>query len=329
MKVAIDTQSMFGRKAGIGRYTAELMAALLRIGSEHEYLPMNLGKNVVMRTDRRLKWQQWGLPHRTKRLCADVLHVTGSDPPLWKPCPVVLTVHDLIGRLFPGNLPPVSRMYWAHWFPMTIHFADVVIANSEATRNDILKTLRIRPKVVEVVYLGVESRFHPQTSPSIQACLDRYGLTKPYILYVGTIEPRKGIDTLIHAFARLAQQFPHDLVLAGQHGCIGNLFSSRSAIMIWPTVSISSNTYRTRLCRPCIPVRRFWPCLPGTKDSGFRFWKPWPAARRWFVPTWPPCLKSQDRPRLWFRRTTRRCWPTPSSPSSPTRIWPKVWSRPG
>jgi hypothetical protein len=100
MRLAIDTQAVFGRRAGIGRYTAELMNALPVAGPEHEYLFLNLGRDVAMRTDRRLKWQQFVLPRRARSLKPDLLHVTGADAPVWKPCPVALTVHDLTAMLF-------------------------------------------------------------------------------------------------------------------------------------------------------------------------------------------------------------------------------------
>ena len=63
-----------------------------------------------MRLDRRLRWQQWEVPRRARAVHADLLHVPGFDAPRWKPCPVVLTVHDLIGMLSPRNLPP-SRAF--------------------------------------------------------------------------------------------------------------------------------------------------------------------------------------------------------------------------
>ena len=218
MRLAIDTQSTLGHKTGIGQYTAHLLAALRRIAPEHEYVELNWGGDVVMRLDRRLRWQQWDVPRRAKRMRADVLHVPGFDAPLWRPCPTVLTVHDLIGMIFPANLPPASRFYWSKWLPFAARFAHRIIADSDATRRDILRLLRVPPERVTVIQLGVDPRFQPQAQPAIEACRARHTLPARFILYLGTLEPRKGIDTLIDAFASLAHAHPHDLVLAGKRG---------------------------------------------------------------------------------------------------------------
>jgi len=218
MIIGIDTQSTLGRKTGIGRYTAGLLAALRETGSGHEYVALQSDRDLVMRTDRRLRWQQFELPRRARAAGAALLHVTGFDAPVWKPCPVVLTVHDLIGSLFPHHLPPVSRMYWARWLPFTVRLADAVIVNSETTRRDLERLTQIPQNKVVVVPWGVDKRFHPQPEPIVSACRTRYALPERFVLNVGTLEPRKGIDTLIEAFAPLAHRYPHDLVLAGQRG---------------------------------------------------------------------------------------------------------------
>ncbi len=219
MHVALDTQSTRGRKTGVGRYTASLLAALRRVAPQDKFAELSWGADVVMRTDRRLRWQQWELPRQARSVSAAVLHVTGFDAPRWKPCPVVLTVHDLIGMLFPQNLPLVSRFYWSRWLPWSVRWADRVIADSEHTRGDLIRLLRIPGERIEVVHLGVGQAFRPQEGRAVlQAVHDRYGLPKAFILYVGTLEPRKGLDTLVAAYGSLAADTPHHLVIAGKRG---------------------------------------------------------------------------------------------------------------
>ena len=171
-----------------------------------------------MRLDRRLRWQQLGLPRRAQAAGVDLLHVTGFDAPVWKPCPVVLTVHDLIGALFPQNLPMAARWYWSKWLPSTVRFADAIIADSQATKTDILRLLPKTSVDVHVIYLGVDEHFTPQAEDRIEIVKAAYGLVNDYILFVGTLEPRKGIDTLIDAFARLSGGTSADLVLVGKRG---------------------------------------------------------------------------------------------------------------
>ncbi len=219
MRIAIDNQSTLGRPTGIGQYTARLLAALERVEPGDDFLPMDWGRDVVMRTDRRLRWQQWELPRRAKAARVDLLHVTGFDAPRWRPCPIVLTVHDLIGMLFPENLPPVARWYWGRWLPRTVRWADRVIADSEHTRADLVRLLGLGPERVDVVHLGVDPAFRPlRDSDALTTVRARYGLPGSFVLYLGTIEPRKGLDTLIAAFASLAGHLPHHLVVVGKKG---------------------------------------------------------------------------------------------------------------
>lgn len=219
MRIALDTQSTVGRKTGIGIYTARLLDALRRVGPEHECREIAWGRDVPMRLDRRLRWQQWELPRRTSAAGADLLHVPGFDAPRRKPCPVVLTVHDLIGMLFPQNLPPVARFYWSRWLPWSVRWADRVLADSEHTRRDIVRLMRIPAERIVVIPLGVQPIFRPIRDDAILAALrQKYGLPAQIILYIGTLEPRKGLDTLVDAYAALADIVPQDVVIVGKLG---------------------------------------------------------------------------------------------------------------
>ncbi|MCS6802253.1 MAG: glycosyltransferase family 1 protein [Chloroflexota bacterium] len=213
MEIAIDVQSTLGQRTGIGQYTARLVEALRRTAPELLIREVSAGRDLVMRTDRRLWWQQLELPRRATG--ADLLHVPGFDAPARAPCPVVLTVHDLIGALFPKILPPVSRLYWARWLPFTLRFADAIIADSEATRRDILRLTAVRAPIA-VVPLGVDPLFSPPPPERVAAVRARYGLAEPFLLSVGTLEPRKGIDTLVDALALLEGRAV--LALAGKVG---------------------------------------------------------------------------------------------------------------
>lgn len=219
MRIGIDTQSTLGRKTGIGLYTAKLLQALRRVAPQHEYVDLAWGRTEELRTDQRLWWEQVELPRRARAAQADILHLTGFGAPRWRPCPTVLTVHDLIGLLFPANLPPISRFYWAWWLPRTIRWADQVIADSEHTKHDLIRLLGIPAERIEVVHLGVGEAFQPLKDQAVlEVVRQEYGLPPAIILYVGTIEPRKGLDILIPAYAALAAEIPHDLVIAGKKG---------------------------------------------------------------------------------------------------------------
>ena len=219
MRIGIDTQSTLGRKTGIGLYTANLLRALARVAPQHEYVELSWGRAAELRTDQRLRWQQFELPRRARATGVDLLHVTGFDAPLWRPCSVVLTVHDLIGLLFPTNLPPVSRFYWSRWMPRTIRWADRIIAVSRHTQSDLNRVLGIPEDRIEVIHNGVNEVFQPlQDHEALETVRRKYGLPPTIILYLGTLEPRKGLDTLITAYGGLAPDAPYDLVIAGKRG---------------------------------------------------------------------------------------------------------------
>ncbi len=219
MRIAIDVQSTVGKPTGIGQYTAKLLAALRHVAPEHEYVEIAWGKDPVMRLYNRILWQQGLAPRRAQVAQPELLHIPGFDAPWWKPCPVVLTCHDLIGMLFPQNLPPAARFYWSRWLPFSVRFADAIIADSLATRRDIVRLLAIDEQRIYVVPLGVDQRFRPQNDAEVARIQERYHLPPKFVLFVGTLEPRKGIDTLIEAFAAVRQSQPAlDLVIAGKRG---------------------------------------------------------------------------------------------------------------
>jgi glycosyltransferase involved in cell wall biosynthesis len=219
MRVAIDTQSTLGRPTGIGSATRSLLNALRQLAPQHEFVELNLGADLRMRTDRRLRWQQIDLPRQARRSRADLLHVPGFDAPWLAPCPVVLTVHDLIGWLFPENLPPVARFYWARWLPASIRAADAIVVDSQQTRRDVLRLLPEVAARTRVVPLAADPRFRELPPEASAALRGRLGLPERVLLYAGTIEPRKGLDTLVEAWALVAGQLPAvELVIAGQEG---------------------------------------------------------------------------------------------------------------
>lgn len=213
MRIAFDASSMRGTKTGIGVYTENLIRALCRFAPDIEIVELDDGATAHQRTDRRILREQIGLPRLARQSRADVLHLTGFAAPLRAPVPVILTVMDLIGILFAANFPPMSRFYWSRYLPFTLRFPAHLITLSEHTRQDIVRLTHIPASQVQVIPPGRDEKFRPIENPHVD-----FKLPQKFFLFVSTLEPRKGIDTLIAAFARAANSIAEDLVIVGKRG---------------------------------------------------------------------------------------------------------------
>lgn len=219
MRVAFDASSMRGQKTGIGTYTEHLLRALRDVALEVAIVELDDGAGVNQRTDQRILREQFILPRLVRRARANILHLTGFAAPLRAACPVVLTVHDLIGVLFAEHFPPVSRFYWSRYLPFTLRFATRLIADSENTRDDISHLLKIPAARVRVIPPGRDERFQPiEDARALEQTRAELGLPAQFVLFVSTLEPRKGVDTLLAAFARAADEIASDLVIVGKRG---------------------------------------------------------------------------------------------------------------
>jgi glycosyltransferase involved in cell wall biosynthesis len=174
------------------------------------------------------RWERWTLGLELAALSVHVVHSPDFIPPLrfgrrWAR---VITIHDLAFLRFPELLTPESRRYYAHIF-QAVAEAERIIAVSEATRRDLLELIRpsLAPKIV-VVPEGVHPRFKPiDREHARQYVAQRFGIDRPFFLFVGTQEPRKNLPRLVRAFALFDGQTGHDqvdLVLAGGRGWLAD-----------------------------------------------------------------------------------------------------------
>lgn len=147
-------------------------------------------------------------------------HATNYAAPRTRRVPLVLTVHDLALLRFPELGTPGLRRLIAR-VPRAARAARRVIADSEATARDLRELVGVAAERIRVVHLGCDIRFRPvPDSAERRAVLARYGICEPYLLHVGTIEPRKNLPVLVRACAQLraARGLPQRLVLAGERG---------------------------------------------------------------------------------------------------------------
>ncbi len=222
------------RGAGVSSYIQRLLHGLARCGGDHTFTvfhshadpalaaahPPHLAWHAtgwpVRQVPLRLLWEATALPRAARRL--DLLHAPVNVLPPGLPCPGVVTVHDLAFVRYPQVVAPLRRRYLERAVRASARRAAAVIAVSASTRRDLIDLWAIPPDRVHVVYPAIDPACRPITDPAAQAAFAaRHGLTRPYILFVGTLEPRKNLATLIDAFA-LARDHGlrgYDLVLAG------------------------------------------------------------------------------------------------------------------
>ncbi|HZT30745.1 MAG TPA: glycosyltransferase family 1 protein [Bryobacteraceae bacterium] len=219
MRVAVDATPLILSSGGLARYTSELSLALAETFPEDEVLlvsdqefampegaPQNLrrGSGPHGRLERR--WWVWGLTKELGRLRADIFHGTDFAVPYVPLRPSVLTLHDLSPWMDPRWHHAAERVRRRTPVLVGLGIATMVLTDSQAVRRQAIEHFRLSPQRVMAVPLAAGRHFRP-VEP---------GQTKPYFLYVGTLEPRKNLPLLMAAWREVRKQVDIDLVLAGR-----------------------------------------------------------------------------------------------------------------
>jgi len=234
VKVAVITTSMDGKRTGIGNYTRGLVQALVDNGygkdivlihSEESHDP--LYKQAVEKVIPNLPRNVFQFKRFLREIECGVVHFpsfTGSQLPLYfatGSVPIVVTIHDITPILYPEAHPIKAGLLWGRALKLCSYRVAHWISVSENTKLDMEKQLKISANDISVIYTAPDPRFKFLVDK--EAARDyigrQYGIKDPFILYVGTLEPRKNIPSLIHAFAKLKQDgFTHKLLLIGGKG---------------------------------------------------------------------------------------------------------------
>ena len=152
---------------------------------------------------RRILWEQTRLAAASRELA--LLHGLAFATPLAARCPTVVTVHDLSFLRFPSAFRPYNRFYLSLITRSSVQRAARVVAVSESTRQDVISLCGVSPQKVKVVPNGVTQAFCPVPEDQAAAFRQRKGLPDRYILFVGTLEPRKNLVRLVEAYAKVRQ----------------------------------------------------------------------------------------------------------------------------
>ena len=236
MRLLLDVSAVPARPAGAGVYTCRLAEALDRLGEcelhllarrrdagrWHDLAPgAAVHALVPAARPARLAWEQVRAPAVAARLGVDVWHGPHYTVPLRLRLPAVTTIHDLTFLDHPEWHERSKVVFFRRMIPASAARAAAIVAVSGATAEAIGDILEPAAPVLVIAHGVDHDRFHPAPAgdPTDLAALDALGVRPPYIAFVGTIEPRKAVPTLVEAFARLASDHPDlRLVLAGADG---------------------------------------------------------------------------------------------------------------
>lgn len=166
-------------------------------------------------------WMQSELPVWLAQDRVDVFWGTQHILPLLMPSRIraVLTVHDLVHYVFPKTMKFLNLLINKMIIPPSIHRTDVIVADSAWTLLDVKRYLNPPDKKMFVAHLGLNHIFYQRSPMEAQKILkERFGLTSPFLLTVGTFEPRKNIAGILEAFSLIADAVPHHLAVVGQSG---------------------------------------------------------------------------------------------------------------
>jgi glycosyltransferase involved in cell wall biosynthesis len=235
MRIAIDAIPLAAAKTGVGHYTNALAEGLARAHPDHQYdllspyefdfdyngdRPKNLNKFFLPVRSIFRKWWLVGLPTLLGFYRADLFHGTNYDVPVFAPCPTVVTIHDLSLFTQSHTHEKANVKRGKRRMPIMARRASRIIAPSEWTRREIVEQLGVSPEKIRVIYEAARDGMEPLPPHLCQGVLDKYRIRRPYLLYVGTIEPRKNLLTLLRAYDELLRTTSRrpQLALCGGRG---------------------------------------------------------------------------------------------------------------
>ncbi len=226
MRIGIDARLVYYHKAGIGQYIVRLIQALAGIDHADQFLVFKSRKDhtrIVQQANFHFKPLWTPSHHRFERIAMsaelapfplDVLHSPDFIPPQWSRCPSVITMHDLAFLLYPHLLTRDSARYYGQ-VDLAAKQADHIIAVSQSTKRDTMRMLGVPEEKITVIYEAAHPIFRPlDHATDIARARAQYQLQGDFILFVGSIEPRKNLPTLLRAFGRLRAKYKSSATLA-------------------------------------------------------------------------------------------------------------------
>ena len=237
MKVGINFHTVDEYISGVDRYALGLLNALLRVDTQNQYLvytnqPDLVSRQVAQsknlkiagikhlkRRIARILWEHTQLPRLAEKHRLDLLHCLSYICPLRRASvPYVVTVHDTIAIDHPQWCKKTNALYFRLVMKATVQRASCVVSLSNCTADDLKRNFRLPSSKIRTIYPGTDNIFNQRSDSRRRAEVRmRYRLPERYILYVGNIEPKKNIGTLLRVQRRIREMgLAHKLVVVGK-----------------------------------------------------------------------------------------------------------------
>lgn len=238
MRIAIDATILTRENTGTGFYIINLINGLKRTNDKKNEYYIFVNRNLVgdildisgenfhvINVDFkprffRVIWQFFFFPFTLKRFKIDILHSPNYITPLFKfGFKIIVTIHDLTFCLMPNKYTITKRLFYKSLVPLFMKIADKVISVSENTKKDIISLFNVSEDKIYVTYESYPEYYNNSSDPEkIKNVLSKYGIEKKFILFVGMLEPRKNIISLLKAFYLIDDEIDMDLVIVGKKG---------------------------------------------------------------------------------------------------------------
>ena len=230
------------RQTGISRYISELVEGLERIKDPKDEVLLFGQKTGPIKENpmARILWEQSLLPVNIATRRLSVFHTPIGAVPLLSVAPTVVTVHDLAFLKFPDQLPSSRRKWLIAATRMSARHAGKIITVSEATARDLREWLNVPESKIQAIPLATSGKVERVEGASLDMFRLKWEIDRPYVVAVGTLEPRKNLPTLLRAFAKIKDDVDHQLVLVGPEGWLtGELKSTLEELELGDRVRLT------------------------------------------------------------------------------------------
>ena len=240
MRIGLDGFPLLMPLTGVGHYTFELARALALLAPSDQFelvapspFPDSIIENIRLNCPdnlravnaepssiRRRRWWAVGLPLYLRKASLDLFHGTNYEVPLWSKRRSVLTIHDLSNLLHADTHKADLARRARQRLPVMARSASMIITATECVRREISEHLRVKADRVRVTPFAPRSGFQAMPAAQANQTKQRLGIEDEFILFVGTVEPRKNLLTLVRAFEQVPRQTSRrpQLVVVGAEG---------------------------------------------------------------------------------------------------------------